>query len=68
MLLDCARLAHWRCAEDFDALFARTRDYDDWMCLALEPRETHRAASRTSWNDFDRLDAGRRSCCTTPSG
>jgi hypothetical protein len=56
MLLDCARLTHWRCPEDFAALFARARDYDAWMNLELE-----NAASiglfEDCWNDFDRLAA-----------
>ena len=29
MLLDCGKLKHWRTEEQFDALFAFTRDYDD---------------------------------------
>jgi hypothetical protein len=37
MLLDCARLRHWRCEEDFGRLFTFERDYNDWMWLLLEP-------------------------------
>ena len=44
MLLDCARLTHWRTAEQFDEMFEFKRDYMDWICLKLEPRETHRPA------------------------
>jgi energy-coupling factor transporter ATP-binding protein EcfA2 len=41
------------------------RDYMDWICLKLEPKETI-GAFEAEWNDFDRLTP-RRSCCTTPS-
>ena len=54
MLLDCARLTHWRCPEDFAALFARTRDYDAWMNLELEDPATI-GLFEDCWNDFDRL-------------
>jgi len=54
MLLDCAKLTHWRCAEQFDEMFAFERDYMDWIGLRLEPRETI-ALFENEWNDFDRL-------------
>jgi hypothetical protein len=54
MLLDCAKLTHWRCEEDFAALFEFKRDYHDWICLNLEPRETI-GPFETQWNDFDHL-------------
>ncbi|MDX1424755.1 MAG: hypothetical protein R3322_16540 [Kiloniellales bacterium] len=54
MLLDCAKLTHWRCAEQFDEMFAFKRDYMDWIGLRLEPRETI-ALFENEWNDFDRL-------------
>ena len=59
MLLDCARLTHWRCAEDFAALFTRTRDYDAWMNLELEDPATI-GLFEDGWNDFDTLDADTR--------
>jgi hypothetical protein len=59
MLLDCARLTHWRCAEDFAALFARTRDYDAWMNLELEDPATI-GLFEDGWNAFDTLDADTR--------
>ena len=59
MLLDCAKLTHWRCPEDFAALFARTRDYDAWMNLALEDRATI-GLFEDCWNDFDVLDDDTR--------
>jgi hypothetical protein len=54
MLLDCARLAHWRCAEQFDEMFEFKRDYMDWISLKLEPRATI-GLFEPEWNDFDRL-------------
>jgi hypothetical protein len=56
MLLDCARLRHWRCEEDFGRLFAFERDYVDWMWLLLEPPGTV-GELEAEWNHFDTLDA-----------
>jgi hypothetical protein len=55
MLLDCAKLTHWRCAEAFAELFAGTRDYDAWMNLELEDPATI-GLFEDEWNDFDVLD------------
>ncbi|MDE1172911.1 MAG: hypothetical protein PW790_04435 [Parvibaculaceae bacterium] len=54
MLLDCAKLRHWRVAEDFAALFEMKRDYRDWMWLLLEEPGVV-APLPAAWNDFDRL-------------
>jgi hypothetical protein len=54
MLLECARLRHWNLERNFDELFRFVRDYDDWITLALEPRETIGFLA-PEWNDFDRL-------------
>jgi hypothetical protein len=54
MLLDCARLTHWRCEAQFEELFAFQRDYQAWMNLELEPAGTI-AVLEPEWNDFDRL-------------
>ena len=54
MLLDCARLTHWRCEAQFGELFDFKRDYMDWITLKLEPRETI-GLFEYEWNDFDRL-------------
>jgi len=54
MLLDCARLTHWRTAEDFAELFAFRRDYADWIGLRLEPPDSI-GALEPEWNDFDHL-------------
>ena len=55
MLLDCAKLTHWRTAEQFDAMFESKLDYMDWICLKDEPRETI-GLLEAQWNDFDHLD------------
>ena len=55
MLLDCAKLTHWRCEEAFDEMFRFTRDYMDWINLKLEPRESI-GRLENQWNDFDNLD------------
>ncbi len=54
MLLDCARLTHWRVEEQFSELFEFKRDYSRWICLKLEPRESI-GFFEDEWNDFDRL-------------
>jgi hypothetical protein len=54
MLLDCARLGHWRCEEGFSELFAFKRDYMDWISLKLEDDESI-GLFEAEWNDFDRL-------------
>jgi hypothetical protein len=54
MLLDCARLTHWRVEEQFNEMFEFRRDYQPWICLRTEPRETI-GLFENEWNDFDRL-------------
>jgi len=54
MLLDCAKLTHWRVEEQFNAMFEFKRDYQPWICLRTEPRESI-GLFENEWNDFDRL-------------
>jgi len=54
MLLDCAKLKHWRMAEDFDRLFKREREYKTWMNLGYEDKDTI-GVLEPEWNDFDKL-------------
>ena len=54
MLLDCTKLTHWRVEEQFNDMFAFKRDYMDWICLKLEPRESI-GILENEWNDFDKL-------------
>ena len=59
MLLDCAKLRHWRAEHDFGLLFAGERDYADWITLKLEPRDTI-GLIEPEWNDFDHLTPDTR--------
>jgi hypothetical protein len=59
MLLDCARLTHWRVAEQFAEMFEFRRDYMDWISLKLEDRSTI-GLFGNEWNDFDHLDENTR--------
>ena len=54
MLMDCARLRHWRPEEEFAELFEFERDYKEWIALHHEPRE-NLGWLEPEWNDFDRL-------------
>ncbi len=54
MLLDCAKLTHWRFEEQFNAMFEFKRDYMKWVCLKYERPETI-GFFEPEWNDFDRL-------------
>ena len=59
MLLDCAKLTHWRCEEQFNELFEFKRDYMKWICLHLEDPDTI-DLFETKWNDFDHLGPDTR--------
>jgi hypothetical protein len=54
MLLDCAKLTHWKVEQQFGELFAMTRDYAKWIGLGYEARETI-GLFENEWNDFDKL-------------
>lgn len=54
MLLDCAKLTHWKLEEDFEKLFRMERDYKDWMNLEYEDKSTI-GLFEPEWNDFDKL-------------
>jgi hypothetical protein len=54
MLLDCARLRHWKVEEQFNEMFEFKRDYMPWICLKLEDRATI-DLFEPEWNDFDKL-------------
>lgn len=64
MLLDCARLTHWRCEAQFNAMFRFELDYHDWICLKTEQPDTI-GAFENEWNDFDRLTERTRMLHTT---
>ncbi|MCA1659658.1 MAG: hypothetical protein LC642_03820 [Verrucomicrobiaceae bacterium] len=54
MLIDCAKLKHWNVRQQFEEMFAGKLDYENWMVLANEPRESI-GFLEPEWNDFDRL-------------
>jgi hypothetical protein len=53
MLLDCAKLTHWRCEEQFRAMFEFKLDYMDWIGLRQETAPI--GLFEPEWNDFDKL-------------
>jgi hypothetical protein len=59
MLLDCARLQHWRWDEQIDAMFAGRLDYRRWIQLVDEPPDTIGELPEV-WNSFDRLEPDTR--------
>jgi len=56
MLLDCAKLTHWKVEEQFNEMFEFKRDYMPWICLRMENRDTI-GLFENEWNDFDKLTA-----------
>jgi len=54
MLLDCAKLKHWRFEEQMKSLWAHEIDYLDWNNLKLEDVATI-GLLEPEWNDFDHL-------------
>jgi hypothetical protein len=64
MLLDCAKLAHWKFDDYLDGLFGHRFDYFDWMHLSREDPGTI-GRLEPEWNDFDRLTARTRLLHTT---
>ncbi|HFD78841.1 MAG TPA: hypothetical protein ENK05_00425 [Gammaproteobacteria bacterium] len=64
MLLDCARLTHWKFEEQFHAMFEGKRDYLKWVCLKYEDRDTI-GLFENEWNDFDHLDENTKMLHTT---
>ncbi len=56
MLLDNAKLGHWKAEQGFREMFEFKRDYQPWICLKLEDRDTI-GLFGNEWNDFDRLTA-----------
>ena len=59
MLLDCSQLTHWKCQQQFDAMFDFRLDYQDWICLRMEPPDSI-GSFEPEWNDFDRLSERTR--------
>lgn len=64
MLLDCAQLKHWDVEQRFNAMFDFTQDYQPWVCLKDEPRDSIGFFEPT-WNDFDHFTPDTRMLHTT---
>lgn len=64
MLLDCAKLLHWRWDEDIDRMFACELDYGPWMGLHTEDPVTIGEISE-DWNSFDKLTPSTKLLHTT---
>jgi hypothetical protein len=54
MLLDCAKLGHWKPEEQFEELFQMKRDYRSWVTLDDEDQAAI-GELEPAWNDFDHL-------------
>ena len=64
MLLDCAKLPHWRWDEDIDAMFSGRLDYGPWIGLNTEDPSTIGELGE-EWNSFDTLNERTRLLHTT---
>jgi hypothetical protein len=64
MLLDCGKLKHWDVQAWFEKMFSDELDYEDWIVLATEPRDSI-GALEDHWNDLDRLTPETRLLHTT---
>ena len=64
MLLDCAKLTHWKVEEAFNEMFEFKRDYMKWVCLKYEDPATI-GLFENEWNDFDHLTEKTRMLHTT---
>ena len=64
MLLDCAKLGHWKVEEQFRAMFEKRLDYKDWITLSIEPRDSI-GLFENGWNDLDRLSLATEMLHTT---
>jgi hypothetical protein len=64
MLLDCARLKHWKTEQQFNEMFEFKRDYMPWIGLHLEDRSSI-GLFENEWNDFDHLTRDTKMLHTT---
>lgn len=64
MLLDCAQLRHWEPERQFNAMFDAGYDYQPWVCLKNEPRDSI-GFFEPEWNDFDRFTPATKMLHTT---
>ncbi|MBK7948930.1 MAG: hypothetical protein IPK00_09345 [Deltaproteobacteria bacterium] len=64
MLLDCAKLPHWRVQAQFESMFRKELDYKEWITLRNEPRDSI-GLFENGWNDLDRFSRTTRMLHTT---
>ena len=64
MLLDCAKLRHWKTEQQFVEMFEFKRDYMPWISLKLEVRRNI-GLFESEWNDFDHLTPDTKMLHTT---
>ena len=64
MLLENAKLTHWKVEEQFNDMFESRRDYMKWVCLKYEDPDTI-GLFEPEWNDFDHLTGHTRMLHTT---
>lgn len=54
MLMDCAKLSHWKWNDRIDQMFRHEWDYGEWIFLRTEMPDTI-GHLEPEWNDFDTL-------------
>lgn len=59
MLMDNAKLSHWKWDTQIEEMFAGKRDYQKWVLLELEDPNSL-GFFENKWNDFDHLDANTK--------
>jgi len=64
MMMDNAKLKHWKVEEQFNEMFENKRDYGEWIGLKLEDPNTIGVMDEV-WNDLDRLTKDTKMLHTT---
>ena len=59
MLLDCQKLKHWKWEEQIEQLFAGKIDFQDWISLQTEKKDTI-TVLEDEWNHKDKLTSKTR--------
>ena len=64
MLMDCAKLKHWKWNEKIDQMFRHEWDYGQWIFLRSEDQSTI-GTLEPEWNDCDTLTSSTKMLHTT---